>query len=106
MLIRSGSERGAVPQREMRAIPATRELGVSPRLGKETKEAISTFSSIPPAPRTAPAPMHETSQLASNMRGARDTSQHDVTTKRPPARPLADYDAFDTVPPPASSMPS
>lgn len=75
------------------------ELGVSPRLGQETKEAIVTFSSIPP-----------------------DRSRHDAArdeapsagpeTRRPPARaraaassddtPVATYESLDSVPPAAS----
>jgi hypothetical protein len=78
------------------------ELGVSPRLGQETKEAIATFSSIPPERgRTAPSDSHELSTPAGLA--------SPVDTRRPPARarsvddtPIATYESLDTVPPAVS----
>jgi len=75
------------------------ELGVSPRLGQETKDAISTFSSIPPE-RGRPSPSDSRDVLAAS--GPADT-------RRPPARgrsiddtPIATYESLDTVPPAVS----
>ncbi len=92
------------------------ELGVAPRLGKETKEAISTFSSFPPASSTVGREQAGREQASSASRQlppiTGDSSPHNVITQRPPAHAKGEYDAFDydaldTVPPPAmSSMPS
>jgi hypothetical protein len=91
------------------------ELGFSPRLGQETKEAISTFSSIPPDNRAVPA-------MAAPFVSAREAAEADdgrevlggTDTYRPPSAamrnratssddtPIATYESLDTIPPSVS----
>jgi hypothetical protein len=98
------------------------ELGLAPRMGQETKDALSTFSSIPPAIAAGPAPANTPREAAARA--------YDTPTRPPPSRrerdsafreePFASplgarvasvddavdfdsYEALETVPPPASS---
>ena len=93
------------------------ELGLAPRLGQETKEAIATFSSIPPDNRSASAPAPAITPFS-----AREVPDEDdagaviggLDTYRPPSAalrgratsgddtPIATYESLDTIPPSVS----
>jgi hypothetical protein len=85
------------------------ELGFAPRLGQETKEAIATFSSIPPDNRRE----SEAQSAASDFDYAPAKPQRVADTYRPPSAgmrsrgasddtPIATYESLDTVPPSVS----
>jgi len=86
------------------------ELGFAPRLGQETKEAIATFSSIPPDNRAAPVVAALSVREPEHNRGAIGGTD----TYRPPSAamrnraassddtPIATYESLDTIPPSVS----
>lgn len=73
------------------------ELGFAPRLGQETKDAITSFSSIPPSREAAAAEQRPASAdtyrpPAGARRGQQRASDGDAT-------PIASYESIDSVPP-------
>lgn len=94
------------------------ELGFAPRLGQETKEAIATFSSIPPdnrAPQQAPAlwsaRQDDDSDRGREVGGGVDTYRPPSAAMRNRATngsgssddtPIATYESLDTIPPSVS----
>jgi hypothetical protein len=101
------------------------ELGFAPRLGQETKEAIATFSSIPPDARREVAAQVAGALAGNDFERSYAEPPRVADTYRPPSAaqrnrasasgddtPIATYESLDTVPPAVSfrgelrSMPS